>query len=106
VSTTLKTLKIATAAGVQDYSSSIATYYGSNLLQASATLNPIRSFVVSVPSAPATIMVTLGGQDASGYQWTTEIPVPLVAGPQQFVDVSFGGGLANAASINGPSLQG
>jgi len=99
VATTLTTLKISgTVSGTVDDSSLIVSSFGTNLLPADGSLTVLRSFLIEVPSAPATVMVTIGGQDASGYQWTTEIPVPLVAGPEQAVDVSSGGGLVNAAS--------
>ena len=98
VGTTLTTFKISgTTVGIVDISSRIPDFFGGNSLAANATL--IGSVALNAASAPSTITIILGGQDANGFQWTTQIPLPLVAGPQQFLDINFGGGLTNGASF-------
>jgi uncharacterized protein (TIGR03437 family) len=80
-----------------DESSLIGTVFGSSVLPPKGTLLGVWNF--NPQSAPSTIVVAFGGQDASGFAWTTQVQVPLVGGPEQFVAIS-NGGLANAASFN------
>jgi uncharacterized protein (TIGR03437 family) len=76
-------------------SSEIAAVFGSNVLPPRGTLKGF--WALNVPSVPTTIPVVFNGQDASGFQWTTELQVPLVGGPEQFVAID--------AVDNGASFQ-
>jgi uncharacterized protein (TIGR03437 family) len=75
-------------------SSEIAAVFGSAILPHNGTLKGF--WALNVPSVPTTIPVILNGQDASGFQWTTELQVPLVGGPEQFVII---GAVDNGASF-------
>ncbi len=97
-------LKLKEVAGVEttvtglningvDLSSKIAGVFGTTILQPHGTLQG--SWGVNVTSVPATIPITFSGQDASGFQWTTGLQVPLVGGPEQFVVI---GAPVNVAS--------
>ena len=48
-------------------------------------------------TVPSTVLVAFGGQDPSGFTWSTQIQIPLVGGPEQFTTIS-NDGLVNAAS--------
>jgi uncharacterized protein (TIGR03437 family) len=75
-------------------SSEIAAVFGSTALPPNGTLKGF--WALNVSSVPTTIPVVFNGQDASGFQWTTELQVPLVGGPEQFVVI---GAVDNGASF-------
>lgn len=96
VATTVTHLSVTVNGITSDLSSYIASQFGTNVLAAHGSLSG--AFVTQVSDAPTTIYISAGGQDASGYQWSTEAPLLLVAGPNSFVHTSLGGPLVNAAS--------
>jgi uncharacterized protein (TIGR03437 family) len=75
-------------------SSQIAALFGSTVLPPKRTLHAF--WGMNVPTTPVTIPVIFSGQDASGFQWTTEVQVTLVGGPEQFVVI---GAVDNGASF-------
>jgi uncharacterized protein (TIGR03437 family) len=87
----------------QDLSSSIKSFFGTNLLPAHGTLTAGLSS--NPASVPGTEIVKFAGQDASGFQWDTQLPVQFVGGPQQIVYI-YNGGLVNAASGQGAYAPG
>ena len=95
------TVKLAEVAGVgttltgfsmDGQSLSIAGSFGTNSLPAQGSL----SSNVAAGGSRGTRILSFTGQDASGYQWTQQLPVQL-GGPQQIPQITAGG-LANAAS--------
>jgi uncharacterized protein (TIGR03437 family) len=77
-----------------DESSQIAALFGSTVLRPQGTLHAF--WGMNVPTTPVTIPVIFSGQDTGGFQWTTEVQVTLVGGPEQFVSI---GAVDNGASF-------
>jgi uncharacterized protein (TIGR03437 family) len=75
VATTLTGFSI----GGTDYSSSIASFFGSANIPANGTLSA--SLRTKLASVPATLTFTFSGADASGAKWSQQISVPFY-GPQ------------------------
>ena len=84
-----------------DQSSTIAANFGSAALTPFGTLKG--TWGVNVTSVPATIPVIFSGQDATGSAWTTALEIPLVGGPEQFVNI---GVAVNAASFQPAAAPG
>jgi uncharacterized protein (TIGR03437 family) len=94
VATTLDTLMINGA----DDSSRLATFFPNPALAPNGAVSAGVEFRTGVLTAPGPVTFVFGGHDASGYQWRTQVSVPIVGAAEQFVAVSPGG-LGNAASF-------
>jgi uncharacterized protein (TIGR03437 family) len=94
VATTLDTFVV----NGTDYSARLGTYFPKTALAANGTLTGSISVPPGTWTAPGPIPFVFGGQDASGYQWTTQVSVPIVGAPEQLVYIQRGG-LANGASF-------
>jgi uncharacterized protein (TIGR03437 family) len=83
-------------------SSEIAAVFGATALPPKGTLKGF--WALNVPFVPTTIPVIFSGQDASGFQWTTELQVPLVGGPEQFVAIVEVGNGASFKPVAAPGM--
>jgi uncharacterized protein (TIGR03437 family) len=97
VATTITTLSVTINGVTTDLSSLIASGFGTDILPADGSI--AGGFESNLGTAPTTFFITAGGEDASGYQWSTTVPLPAVAGPNAFVFTTKGGPLVNAASF-------
>jgi uncharacterized protein (TIGR03437 family) len=94
VATTLDTFVV----NGTDYSARLRTFFPNTMLAANGTLTGSIVVTPGTWTAPGPIPFVFGGQDASGYQWTTQVSVPIVGAPEQFAYIGRGG-LGNAASF-------
>lgn len=94
VATTLNTFVV----NGTDLSKTLRTFFPKTALAANGTLTGEISVAPGTWTAPGPIPFVFGGQDASGYQWTTQVSVPIVGAPEQLVFIARGG-LANGASF-------
>jgi uncharacterized protein (TIGR03437 family) len=92
--TTLDTLVV----NGTDLSSRLGTFFPKTALAANGTLTGSIFVTPGTWTAPGPIPFVFGGQDASGYQWSTQVSVPIVGAPEQLVYISRGG-LVNGASF-------
>jgi hypothetical protein len=84
VATTITSFSIAGT----DYSSDIASFFGSNQLPANGSLSaPLRSRGLTPPTSQAFVA---GGQDAGGATWTTQISVPFLGPSSSTINVTGG----------------
>jgi uncharacterized protein (TIGR03437 family) len=91
VATTLTKMTI----GGVDYSSKIASFFGTTTLPANGTLSTVIGN--SSLQFPSTVAFGFGGQDAGGFQWNLQAPLQF-DGPVE-VRLISAGGLANGASF-------
>jgi uncharacterized protein (TIGR03437 family) len=94
VATTLDTLVV----NGTDLSKSLGTFFPQTALAANGTLTGSIAVTPGTWTAPGPIPFLFGGQDASGYRWSTQVSVPIAGAPEQFVYIPRGG-LANGASF-------
>jgi hypothetical protein len=93
VPTTITSFSIAGT----DYSSSIASFFGSNALPANGSLSaPLRSRDLT---PPASQIFAAGGQDAGGATWATQISVPFLGPASSTITVT--GGTLPAGLVQG-----